>query len=233
MKELTPELFTLLGKAISKDDTRKALQHLYCDGENLVATDGKILVAVACSDLDEGYYDLTKSKIDKRTVLTVTPADVDKEFPNYKQVIPDIAAMKHFNVEFDTDTPLYPELFALGMEFALAGILLSDQMLDAVIDTFASFTVSFSDSTKPVVFHNDTMQIVIMPLRGDQETETRIEKALARCRNAAEPEPGTVTIHVDGKSGADLVKKLDQATATAEPEPQPEPKRSRKSRKAA
>lgn len=216
MKELSQELFTLLNKAIGHDDTRKALQHLYCDGENLVATDGKILVAVACSDLDKGFYDLTKSKIDKRTVLTVTPADVDKEFPNYKQVIPDTSVMNHFGVNFDAGTPLYPELFALNMEFALAGILLSDEMMDAVIDTFDKFTVSFSDSTMPVVFHNDTMQIVIMPLRcGNQ---TRIQNSLTRCKkDGADTEiENTVTIEAATAETAGL-----------------EPKRSRKSRKAA
>ena len=36
--------FYMLDAAVARDDARQALKHIYCDGENIVATNGKILV---------------------------------------------------------------------------------------------------------------------------------------------------------------------------------------------
>ena len=73
--------FSWIAQAVSKDESRKTVQYVYVDSENLVATDENRLHFIPKpKNMSEGFYD-PKTKI--------MPAKMeDCKFPNYRQVIP-------------------------------------------------------------------------------------------------------------------------------------------------
>lgn len=66
-----------VGLAVAKQDVRDFLMHLYCDGKQLIATDGHRLHLMRVCDQCVGYYDTNLSRIS-----TVTHA-----YPNINKVI--------------------------------------------------------------------------------------------------------------------------------------------------
>lgn len=70
----------------TQKNSRESLKHVYSDEENLVVTNGKILVAMdkTKQEIAPGFYDI--AKVGRN--LALVPANCDSKFPLYKMVIP-------------------------------------------------------------------------------------------------------------------------------------------------
>lgn len=67
---------------------RECLEHVYCDGEYIAATNGQILVFSPAEGLEKGYYDIAVSGSGKNRRTTFIPVKLDAAFPNWKLVVP-------------------------------------------------------------------------------------------------------------------------------------------------
>lgn len=173
------------------NDNRTVLQHVYSDGEKLVATNSRILV-FSNTDLPKGFYDPAIVGKGKDKIYTFIPVKQPGVFPNRKQIVPQCeedSGTHKLNVNFSEQNMLYPELFALNFTLATVGdgILLQDEFIDCVIDTYMTFECYFKNSATPVVFRNGELNVIIMPMRGNAEN-SKIGKAIANYRNQIKAE---------------------------------------------
>lgn len=172
------------------NDNRTVLQHVYSDGEKLVATNSRILV-FSNTDLPKGFYDPAIVGKGKDKIHTFIPVKQPGVFPNWKQIVPECedSATHKLNVNFSEQNMLYPELFALNFTLATVGngILLQDEFIDCVIDTYMTFECYFKNSTTPVVFRNGDLNVIIMPVR-DGVKNSKIGKAIASYRSQIKAE---------------------------------------------
>lgn len=71
--------FEWVAKACSKELQRPYLNHVYCDGSKIVATDGhRLHYATAPDGIEKGFYDHTGKKIE----------GADYTFPDWERVVP-------------------------------------------------------------------------------------------------------------------------------------------------
>lgn len=147
----------------SNGDDRPVLQYVYSDGKQLAATNGKIL-AVIEAEYPKGFYKPAMIGKGKNKQMLFVPAFQEGAYPNYKQVMVDIAGMETLEVDFNKDNPLYPELFMLNYTLAMrgGGKVLLDEMIDFVVDTFGSYTVHFNDKSPVVTFTAEGISITTM-----------------------------------------------------------------------
>lgn len=73
------ELLPILSRFLSKDKYRPAMNHIYCDGASVVATDGYKL-ATFNQDWGKGYYVCSGAD--------VLPFQLDETYPAFRNVIP-------------------------------------------------------------------------------------------------------------------------------------------------
>lgn len=74
---------------MTKTDPRRCFQKIYCDGENFVVTDGKILLFSPSGDKEKGYYEMATSGTGRKKVTYFNPVSWNFDFPVWKQVVPD------------------------------------------------------------------------------------------------------------------------------------------------
>jgi len=92
MGKITKKDFKWLNKAVSTDDGRFNLSKVYCDGKNLVSTDGHrlhILNGVG-KIFEVGHYNKNNKKV-----------KFDWSFPDYHMVIPDKSKMDMYKFNID------------------------------------------------------------------------------------------------------------------------------------
>lgn len=211
----------MLNAAVATDDFRKSLKHIYCDGENIVATNGKILVFTENMEhLAKGFYDLctTGTGRDKKTqFVPVTDEKVkDLHFPDWHKVVPDCTKGKV--LEFGGGSQnLELEIFKL--QFSLAscgtGALIAQDYLDLICKPQLTLNVHIIDGFCPLIFELPKFfSLLVMPKRasvGQSEVNALLDAYKKDVIAATAPE-----------------------TAKAEPvpEPVPEPETRRKAPKA-
>lgn len=120
------------------DQTRReCLEHVYCDGEYLAATNGLILVFIPADGAEKGYYDIAVSGSGKNRKATFIPVKLDAVFPNWKCVVPhdvEIAAETLFDAGSDN---LSYEIFRLQFKLATmkSGYLMSQKYVGLLLKT--------------------------------------------------------------------------------------------------
>lgn len=199
-------LFMLDAAVAKADDTRPCLKHIYCDGENIVSTNGKVLVFTKNEEaLKPGFYDLvtTGTGRDKATKF-VPVTDMDTKtwhYPNWKMVVPDCTNCK--KVEFHGKAEIR-ELKVFKLQFALAsmgaGSLIGQEYIDLVCKPQLTYDVKIVDGLVPVLFEVPCFySVLVMPRRaaaGKSEVNKLLEayKAdvvaeLKRTRDAGDGRP--------------------------------------------
>ncbi|MBP5530581.1 MAG: hypothetical protein J6Y54_00940 [Lentisphaeria bacterium] len=164
--------FYMLDAAVARDDARQALKHIYCDGGNIVATNGKILVYTNNDEaLKPGFYDLvtTGTGRDKRTKFVPVTDEKAKDwhYPNWKMVVPDCTNCK--KLEFRGKAEIR-ELEVFKLQFALAscgkGSLIGQEFIDLVCKPQLTCTVRIVDGLVPVLFEvTNFYSVLVMPKR--------------------------------------------------------------------
>lgn len=151
-------------KAVSDDDTRYYLTGVFNDVENsrLVGTDGRRLhIFKECLPIKQGIYEV------KVTAKDITIGkEIEGQFPNYERVTPDYkdiayeltwSSYRYFD---GTDSQNIYKLCQLG--FCLNIEYLRD---------LSGFTFNVSCdpeyTSRAVVFENDMLMAIIMPMRTD------------------------------------------------------------------
>ena len=215
-------LFMLEAAVAKADDTRPCLKHIYCDGDNIVSTDGKVLVFTKNDEaLKTGFYDLvtTGTGRDKATKFVPVTDEKAKEwkYPNWKQVVPDCTNCK--KVEFRGKAEIR-ELEVFKLQFALAsmgaGSLIGQEYIDLVCKPQLTYDVKIVDGLVPVLFEVPCFySVLVMPRRaaaGKSEVNKLLEayKAdvvaeLKRTQDAETPE---------------AAQDAPEVAPTAEPEPE-------------
>lgn len=143
-------LFQWLGMACGKEEVRPYLHHIWCDGENAVATNGHILFAAPC-EKPEGFYDWQGNKIES-----------DLTFPQWQRVIPNYNASDNF--DFNElklgDRNGYHHDKAHGHDFDMAYI---EQAL--AFGGKVKYCQWNFDGTPMLITFDDMRRAVIMPRR--------------------------------------------------------------------
>ena len=188
--------YDLLKAAVSKDDTRPALKHIYCDGENIVSTNGSILIFTENEEkLKPGFYDLgtTGTGRDKKTVfLPVTDEKAkDWQFPDWKRIIPDCTNAKQ--IEFRASS-IDLELEVFKLQSALAscgsGALLAQQNIDLLCKHSLIYTIKIVDGYAPLLIDVPNLfSMLMMPKRGSKDVNAIIADLTKTAKTAPDTEP--------------------------------------------
>ena len=225
--------YDLLKAAVSKDDTRPALKHIYCDGKNIISTNGNILVFTDNTEsLKPGFYDLCTIGTGKAKTSKFVPVTDEKAkewiFPNLKQVVPDCTGGK--TLEFHGGAA-ERELEIFKLQFALAsmgtGALIGQEYIDLICKPQLNLAVRIIDGYCPLVFElAHFFTLLVMPKRasvGKSEVNALFDAykndVIAAWEKTAKPE----------ETAADA----ETAPETAKAEPVPVPETRRKAPKAA
>ena len=239
--------FYMLDAAVAKaDDTRPCLKHIYCDGENIVSTNGKILVYTNNDEaLKPGFYDLvtTGTGRDKRTKFVPVTDEKAKEwnYPNWKQVVPNCTEGK--TLEFNGGAA-ERELEVFKLQFALAsmgtGALIGQEYIDLLCKPQLTLNVRIIDGLVPVIFELPSFySVLVMPRRatqGKSEVNKILEAFKAELIAAAKtaPEPLEPKAESAGEP-AETAQAAPEPGPVAAPMPEPVemPKTRQEARKAA
>lgn len=74
---------------MAETGTKRCLQKIYCDGENFVVTDGKILLFSPSENKEKGYYEMSTSGTGRKKVTYFNPVSWNFDFPVWNHVVPD------------------------------------------------------------------------------------------------------------------------------------------------
>ena len=201
-------LFMLDAAVAKADDTRPCLKHIYCDGENIVSTNGKVLVFTKNEEaLKTGFYDLvtTGTGRDKATKF-VPVTDMDTKtwhYPNWKQVVPNCTDCK--KLEFHGKAEIR-ELEVFKLQFALAsmgaGSLIGQEYIDLLCKPQVTYDVKIVDGLVPVLFEVPCFYSVLVMPRRAAAGKSEVNKLLEAYK-------------------ADVVAKLKRTQDTETPETAP------------
>lgn len=180
MLEITKTAHELLGQFLgSTEDT----EHIYSDGYKVMACNGKALAYFYSDQLSAGFYDL--AVIGKKS-YTFTEAMSTGMFPGVEQFFGPGKKIEKIHISFKEDHPLYDEVFNLKLKLGEVGIAISDQVIDAVADSFLDFDVYYS-AGKPVCFTatDDNITINVLPDTAATETVKTIQKLMKKSKPVA------------------------------------------------
>ncbi len=158
----TKELI-FVAAAMSKDETRYALNFIYSTGERIVATDGHRCHLYAPEDcpLEEGFYKVMKRT---KTVIDLLKTEVDGQYPDFDRIIPKdegLVGFSTYTMEATNNAPLKLAEVLRGMATSAISI---DFFLDAINHESISMFRS-GDGFEPIKFKGGFLTAVIMPLR--------------------------------------------------------------------
>lgn len=147
---------------------RASLKHVYSDEENLVVTNGKILVAMAKTEQEiaPGFYDI--AKVGRN--LALVPASCDSKFPLYKMVIPKYSS-KPVTMVF-TKKEYMPNLIKLqDMAIKHCGGYVAEEYFELLKKSELTYAVIVpinpcaEDECHPVLLKSNAVSVVVMPKR--------------------------------------------------------------------
>lgn len=170
--------FMLKAATADQKMKREVLSHIYSDGTNLVATNGRILV-YAQHETAKGFYDFcTVNSGGHKTTRLIPVTDADNlVYPNYKVVIPDLSkAVKTIN--FNTaDEFVEKEIFKLQFTIATSGedgALIAQSHLDLLLQTGLIYKVYILKGIAPIFFEaTGVFNCIVMPRRACHNNETK------------------------------------------------------------
>lgn len=156
-------------------DTRRCFQKIYCDGENFVVTDGKILLFTPSEGKEKGYYEMSASGTGKKKVTYFNPVSCDAPFPIWKAVVPDSRkAVCSFDFNIMNKEPIALSKSVFQLQFLLSTILPEDYFLSwtylsLIAKTNLFYKVYIAENSF-VTFEaenplRETFSLVVLPVR--------------------------------------------------------------------
>ena len=231
--------FMLNAAVATAGDYRPCLRHLYCDGENIVATNAKILAWTDNTErLKKGFYDLCTTGTGRNRQTAFVPVADEKakdwHYPDWRKVVPDCAGSKY--LEFhggSADVEL--EIFKL--QFALAscgdGMLVAQEYIDLVCKPRLTCGVHICGGNLPLVFEfPHVCSLLVMPKGSSAELKTMLEafakEAVVEWKTTRDAEHGRPRLDPEeAKAAAEAWTAQEQTeqpepAAVAVPEPEAE-----------
>jgi hypothetical protein len=150
-------------RARSKDETRYHLKYVQSTGKRIVATDGHRLHSAKLNTaIPKGVYEVIESK-DK---IVFTPAPSEIEYPDWMQCWP----RKHKSV---VKVGIYPSNKEIGNSKIYHTVYrampesnsVNHKFLDDLASSGHDFIISIGVGDIPLVFRNNTVKGLIMPMR--------------------------------------------------------------------
>lgn len=160
---------------MAETDSRRCFQKIYCDGENFVVTDGKILLFTPSGDKEKGYYEMSTSGTGKKKVTYFNPVSCDEPFPIWKAIVPDSRkAACSFDFNIMNKDPIAISKSVFQLQFLLSTILPEDYFLSwthlsLIAKTNLFYKVCIAENSF-VTFKarnplRETFTLVILPVR--------------------------------------------------------------------
>lgn len=150
----------------TQKDSREAIKYVYSDDEELVVTNGSILITMdkTTEDIAPGFYNI--AKVGKE--LTLIPSNFEGAFPNYTRVIPEYTSKK-LEVAF-TKTEYMNNLIKLqDIARKYCGGYIGEQYFELlkksefIYQVFAPEKECDKKEHHPVLFKSNNLTIVVMP----------------------------------------------------------------------
>ena len=151
-------LFMLDAAVANATDYRPCLRHIYCDGKNIVATNGKILVYTNNDEqLAPGFYDLCTAGAGREKKTQFVPVTDEKakdwHYPDWKKVVPNCTDGKTLEFYGGAEDR---ELEVFKLQFALAsmgtGSLIGQEHIDLLCKPQLTYSVRIIDGRAPLIF---------------------------------------------------------------------------------
>lgn len=145
---------------------RASLKHVYSDEENLVVTNGKILITLdkTKQEIAPGFYDI--AKVGRN--LALVPASCDSTFLNYKMVMPKYSS-KPVTMVF-TKTEYMVNLLKLqDMAIKYCGGYVAEEYFELLKKSEFTYEVIVpinpcgEDEFYPVLLKSNAVSVVVMP----------------------------------------------------------------------
>ena len=165
-------VFNWISLAKGKNDVRFYLNYVYCDLENIVASDGhRLHLSNNSLNLDPGYYNEAMHSV-----------EVDGKFPDYNRLIPDVSknhiktSISDLTQDLDNDTKTKTHIMVF--DNGEIKVCLNKKYFDDAV-AFLDMDVFVSSGDNPVVFKSkeksslekftedgdNNLIAIIMPLR--------------------------------------------------------------------
>lgn len=177
-------LFMLGAAVATATDYRPCLRHIYCDGENIVSTNGKWLVYTRNDEkLAKGFYDLCTTGSGRDRTAKFVPVTDEKakdwHYPDWKRVVPNCTGGK--KLEF-LGTAEIRELETFKLQFTLAamgtGALIGQEYIDLLSKPQLRYEVRIIDGLLPVIFEVPNFYTVVVMPRRASEGKSEVKKLL-------------------------------------------------------
>ena len=148
---------------IAQKGSREAFKYVYSDGEQLIVTDGHILVTLyqINESVAPGFYNI--SKVSKE--LALMPSNFEGNYPNYKMVIPKYA-FKALKINFTRDTYMWDLIKLQDATQKYCGGYVAEQYFELLKKSeliYQVFTPWRCEHLHPVIFEANALTIVVMP----------------------------------------------------------------------
>lgn len=165
-KKSGTDKFAWLFQAVTTDPTREVLMYAYCDGDFVVATDGRRLHLMPNEEgLAKGYYNQRKELIPEQ--------DHPYTYPNYKQVIPNYSGsevkieMRHSELVADSSERVRRKI--IHYKHIVDEFKINLQYLKEATTMDEKFTVLYDAMPAPFLLKLSGGRLaVIMPVRKDK-----------------------------------------------------------------
>lgn len=147
---------------------RASLKHVYSDEENLVVTDGRILVAMTKTkqEIAPGFYDI--AKVGRN--LALVPASCDSKFPLYKMVMPKYSS-EPVTMAFTKTEYMVSLLKLQDMAIKYCGGYVAEEYFELLKKSEFKYEVIVpinpcaEDECHPVLLKSNAVSVVVMPKR--------------------------------------------------------------------
>lgn len=157
---------------MAETDSRRCFWKLYCDGENFVVTNGRILLFTPSEDKEKGYYEMSTSGTGKKKVTTFNPISWNFDFPVWKHVVPD-CEKSVYDFPFPAGNSFESTKACYQLQFLLSTIcdkeyLLANEYLTLILATSIPYHVYISKqgivTFKAKGLFGEIFTVVAMPI---------------------------------------------------------------------
>lgn len=155
--------FDWVTKAIGVKDVRYYLNQTYCDGKNIVATDGRRAhIALNTENMAPGYYDKAGNAV-----------ECDGRFPDYQRIIPSESGRKGIILSeiYKTNGVFVSETGAVKIHYYELSFNGSDAVrvqkdyFDAIVSGMNDSLVYLGKPNESILFKQGDRTAVLMPMK--------------------------------------------------------------------
>ena len=143
-----------IAKAMAKKDVRYYLNHIYCDGKRIMATNGHRLHIIHSDRYKKGFYDSQMNKV-----------EVDATYPDVDRVIPSTRRKGNKRIAFEDLTASNVKIDGKNKPvFDIGEVRVDAKYLTEAAQGFENPEVIYADKNKAVLLTDGHRSAVVMPM---------------------------------------------------------------------